>query len=160
MKILQLPFATVFAIAAIATVGCGVSYGDVENPPASSYSPAMFGDASPDQAYTPATFVRFFNAEMRQNKFRVEDWPGTQVFRFRLPNVEVGDGTVTYSSKGFLPDGQRSLKVICSFANAAESRGINNGDTVDVEGVVADWKRRTTRIIVVLERCYRIQYER
>ena len=161
MKAPQLLFTIALMAAAIAIVGCGVSYGDVSEPSTNGYSPVMFGDASPDKAYIPPTFVEFFNAEKGHNEFRVSDWPGTEVFRFRLPDVEVGDGTVTYSSNGFPPSARESLKVTCTFADAAESRTINNGDTVDIEGRVAEEvKRSGFRIVVDLEPCYRIEYER
>ena len=161
MKAPQLLFTIALMAAAIAIVGCGVSYGDVSEPSPNGYSPVMFGDASPGKAYTPPTFVEFFNAEKAHNEFRVSDWPGTEVFRCRLPDVEVGDGTVTCkSSKGFPPDNRRSLKVTCTFTDAAESREINNGDTVDIEGRVADARRGGLGIVVDLEPCYRIEYER
>ena len=160
MKVSQLRIAIVAAMSAIAIIGCGVTYGDVAEPPASGYSPMMFGEDSPDKAYIPSTFVAFFNSEMRQNEFRVEDWPGTEVFRFRLPDVEVGDGTVTYkSSKVFPPDNRKSLKVGCSLADAAESRDINNGDMVDVEGIVKKAERGQFRIVVDLKPCHLIKYE-
>lgn len=161
MKVPEPLVTIVLVVAAITIIGCGVSYGDVSEPSLNRYSPMMFGDASPDKAYTPHTFVQFFNAEKAHNEFRVSDWPGIEVFRFRLPNVEVGDGTVIYkSSKGFPPDKMRSLKVTCTFADAAVSRTINNGDTVDIEGRVADARRGGLRIAVDLKPCYRIEYER
>ena len=160
IKPLHLLIAVAFTMAAMVMSGCQSPYGHVVEPPSSRYSPAMFGEAATEQAYTPSAFVEFFNAEMKQNAFRVRDWPSTEVFRFRLPNIEVGDGTVAYKSGSrFPPDNRTSLKVTCTFADAAESREINNGDTVDFEGRAAIAKRGTLRIIVELEPCYRIEYE-
>ena len=157
---LHLLIAVACTMAAMVMSGCQSPYGHVVEPPSSRYSPAMFGEVAPDKAYISSAFIEFFNTETEQNEFRVRDWPGTEVFRLRLPGVEVGDGTVTYKSGSRLPpDNRKSLKATCTFADAAESRRINNGDTVDLEGMVAVAERGGLRIVVELEDCYPIEYE-
>ena len=160
MKPICLLAAIGLTVAAMAITGCQSRYGQVVEPPSSRYSPVMFGEGSPEKAHTAPAFVEFFNEEMRRNPVRVDDWPDAKVLRLRLPGIEVGDGTAIYKSqRRFPPDNKTSLQVTCTFADAAESREINNGDTVDLEGTVAIAKRGAFRIIVELEPCYRIEYE-
>ena len=55
--------------------------------------------------------------------------------------------------------GANLLKVTCTFADSGESRTINNGDIVDLEGRVAVVERKWVRVVIELSPCYRIRYE-
>ena len=54
---LHLLIAVAFTMATMVMSGCQSSYGHVVEPPLTSYSPAMFGEASPDEAHIPSAFT-------------------------------------------------------------------------------------------------------
>ena len=128
---------------ALAMANCQPTFGPLGEPPSGKYSPTAFRESSPLMAHTPTTLVDVFNDDMQRNEFRVRDWPGVEVFRLRLGDVAIGDGIVTYEGgKYVLPWRTNSLKVTYRFADSGESRTINNGDTVDLEGGVAVAERK------------------
>ena len=144
----------------LAMANCQPTFVPLDEPSSGKYSPTSFGESSPLMAHTPTTLVNLFNDEMQRNEFRVRDWPGTEVVRLRLNDVAIGDGIVTYDGgKYILPWRTNSLKVTCRFADSGESRTINNGDIVDLEGRVAVAERKWVRVVIELSPCYRIRYE-
>ena len=150
----------IVVVVALAIANLQPTFGSFSEAPSGKYSPTEFGGAAPMTAHTPAHFVGFFNEEMKRNKFRVHDWPGVEVFRLRLSDVEVGDGVAIYEGgKYILPWRTNSLKVICRFTDPGDSRTINNGDAVDLEGKVAVADLRWVRIVVELSPCHLIEYE-
>ena len=120
----------------IASVGCGITFGPVPTPP--------------DGTYTPAQFVEHFYKQMRENEYRIKDWvQDEEQFSLRLPDIRVGDNTLTYRTEGRFRTLGKGLTVECSFASTDSVRQISNGDTVDVEGITVEAKLNWLNTIVL-----------
>ena len=127
-------------VVAILPVGFEVDYGTVPMPREGTYA---VGD-----------FVAEINREMIDNEHRVKDWvKHGRVFRLRLPDVIVGDDTLTYKAGNWLSNPRQAVFIECSFESTRPVRRISNRDTVDIEGrtVVAEQTER--RIELMMDRC-------
>ena len=94
------------------------------------------------------------NREMIDNEHRVKDWVRYgKEFRLRLPDIFVGDDTLTYKAGNLLSNSRQAVFIECSFESTRPVRRISNRDTVDIEGrtVVAEQTER--RIELKMERC-------
>ena len=125
----------------VGTIGCQANHAWVPQPPEDTYTAMEFGD--------------HFNTEMIENEYRVRSWvTDSRIFRLRLADIRVGDGTLSYES-GQAPfaDSDSDLHVKCLFDDRKSIYGINNGDTVDLVGHTVKAKRGWQRIILELDRC-------
>ncbi len=125
----------------LGTIGCQTNHAWVPQPP--------------ENTYTAMGFVDHFNAEAIENEYRVSGWvEDGRIFRLRLANIQVGDGTVSYKT-GQVPfaSNESHLHIQCSFDNRKATHVINNGDTIDLVGRTVEVKRGWQRITLKLDRC-------
>jgi len=122
-------------------VACNIPFSPVPTPP--------------EGTYTPEQFVAHFYKQMQENEYRIKDWvQDREQFRLRLPDIRVGDNTLTYRTGGRFMTLGKGLTVECSFASADPVRQISNGDTVDVVGKTAEAKlNRLNTIVLRMTEC-------
>ena len=124
-------------------LGCDVEYREVPMPP--------------EGTYTAESFVTYFNEQKAENEYRVNDWAlYHEPFRLRLPNIRVGDNTLTYKTEGKFTQQLQTLLVECAFTDTRPVRKISNGDTVDIEGRTVKAERSWSglwRIELKMENC-------
>ena len=124
-----------------AAIGCQVPYGDV--PPTDD-----------DRVMTAEEFVSHFNTQMIENEHRVGDWVvDGEVFILRLPDIRVGNDTLTYEPGGWFTSSYQALSVECSFNATKPVRQISNGDTVEIWGATTEAERGVWRIKLRMARC-------
>ena len=119
-----------------ASVGCDIPFGPVLTPP--------------DDTYTPEQFVAHFYRQLQENEYRINDWvQDEKQFSLRLPDIRVGNNTLTYRTEGRFRTLGKGLTVECSFTSTDPVRQISNGDTVDVVGKTTEAKRNWLNAIVL-----------
>ena len=129
------------AIAVILPVlSCDVDYRKVPTPP--------------EGTYTADQLVSYFNRQMTENGYRVGDWVSEgRWFALRLPDIEVGDNTLTYEPGGWFTNQQQALFVECTFTDSRPVREISNGDTVDIQDITVEAERGLWRIELKMDNC-------
>ena len=125
----------------LAAIGCDVTYEEV--PPADD-----------DRILTAEEFVNHFNTQMIKNEYVVGDWVSDgEVFILRLPDIRVGNDTVTYEPWGWFTNRNQALSVECLFNDTEPVREISNGDTVDIAGAATLVERGWWRIKLRMASC-------
>lgn len=108
----------------------------------------------PDGTLTVEEFVAEFNRNMRENRFRIRDWVDNgEVFRLRLPDILVGDRTLTYKAGDWFSKSTQSVFIECSFNDTQQIRRISNRDTVDIVGRTVEADQTFRRIVLKLQDC-------
>lgn len=132
---------TLAALLVMAAAACDVPYEDV---------PAT----DDDRTMTAEEFVTLFNRQVIDNEFVVSDWAEYgEVFILRLPDISVGNDTLTYEPGGWFTSRAQALFVECSFNDTKPVREISNGDTVDIGGATTVAERGLWRIKLRMENC-------
>ena len=129
------------AVLMMTGVGCNIPISPVPTPP--------------EGTYTPEQYVAHFKKQMQENEYRIKDWvqDGEQ-FSLRLPDIMVGDNTLTYRTEGRFMTLWRGLTVECTFTSTDPVRQISNGDTVDVVGKTTEAKLYwLNRIVLKMTNC-------
>ena len=142
MKTLMLraSLAVVAAVVVLAAVGCDVEHSQVPTPP--------------EGTQTVEEFVAEFHRNMSENRFRIGDWVDNgEVFRLRLPDIIVGDSTLTYKEGNWFSKSAQAVIIECSFNDTRPVRRISNGDTVDIAGRTEEAKQTGGRIVLKLRDC-------
>lgn len=129
------------ALFLMAAIACDVVYEEV--PPADD---ARF--------MTAEEFVSLYNKQEIDNKYVIGDWAENgEVFGLRLPDISVGNDTLTYEPQGRLTNNDQAIDVECSFNDTRPVREISNGDTVDIWGATTVAERGWWRIKLRMKNC-------
>ena len=132
---------TLTALLLMASIACDVDYEEV--PPADD-----------DWIMTAGEFVTLFNKQEIDNKYVVGDWAENgKVFGLRLPDISVGNDTLTYEPQGWFTNNAQAICVECVFNDTKPVRVISNGDTVDIWGATTVVERGLWRIKLRMENC-------
>ena len=129
-----------WAVVVLAAAGCDIEHDQVPTPP--------------EGTLTVEEFVAEFNRNMRENRFRIRDWvENGKVFKLRLPDIIVGDSTLTYKAGNWFSESTQAVFIECSFRKTQQVRPISNHDTVDIVGSTVEAEQTSGRIVLRLRDC-------